>query len=87
MSGSEWKRSCIRDNFCQVLELDDGVAERWSAENISVLGLLFLLKLKNMLLFKTEINSEIKLALVGDIDNNAVDQNQYAVKKNKETNP
>ncbi|AXG72349.1 hypothetical protein KORDIASMS9_04620 [Kordia sp. SMS9] len=36
--------------------------------------------------FVREIQTEIELALVGDIDNNAVDQNHYAVKKNKEQN-
>ncbi|MBC8756021.1 class I SAM-dependent methyltransferase [Kordia sp. YSTF-M3] len=36
--------------------------------------------------FVRQITSDIELALVGDIDNNAVDQNHYAVKKDKETN-
>jgi hypothetical protein len=36
--------------------------------------------------FVRQITSKIELALVGDIDNNAVDQNHYAVKKNKEAN-
>ncbi|WP_046757339.1 hypothetical protein [Kordia jejudonensis] len=36
--------------------------------------------------FVREITTNIELALVGDIDNNAVDQNYYAVKKNKEQN-
>lgn len=36
--------------------------------------------------FVRQISSDIELALVGDIDNNAVDHNHYLVKKNKETN-
>lgn len=36
--------------------------------------------------FVREISSELELALVGDIDNNAVDQNYYSVKKNNEQN-
>ena len=36
--------------------------------------------------FVRQITSEIEVALVGDIDNNAVDQNHYSVKKNKEQN-
>ena len=36
--------------------------------------------------FVRQIKSGIEVALVGDIDNNAVDQNHFQVKKNKETN-
>ncbi|PTX61141.1 hypothetical protein C8N46_105298 [Kordia periserrulae] len=36
--------------------------------------------------FVRQIPSELELALVGDIDNNAVDHNHYLVKKNKEKN-
>lgn len=36
--------------------------------------------------FVRQITSDINVALVGDIDNNAVDENYYAVKKDKEQN-
>ncbi|WP_420574566.1 class I SAM-dependent methyltransferase [Kordia sp.] len=36
--------------------------------------------------FVRQITSDVTTALVGDIDNNAVDQNYYSVKKNKEQN-
>ncbi|MFK7750640.1 MAG: class I SAM-dependent methyltransferase, partial [Kordia sp.] len=36
--------------------------------------------------FVRQITSEIDVALVGDIDNNAVDENYYTVKKDKEQN-
>ena len=36
--------------------------------------------------FVRQITSDIDIALVGDIDNNAVDQNHFQVKKNKEQN-
>ncbi|WP_298513975.1 class I SAM-dependent methyltransferase [uncultured Kordia sp.] len=36
--------------------------------------------------FVRQITNDIEVALVGDIDNNAVDQNHFQVKKNKEQN-
>ncbi|KAB8151588.1 class I SAM-dependent methyltransferase [Kordia sp. TARA_039_SRF] len=81
---SEWGNYYQKTNYSEAaFQQKSSIINDWIAE----------IKVKTVIdvggndgTFVRQISSDIELALVGDIDNNAVDHNHYLVKKNKETN-